>query len=155
MQSGDCFAVCEAQTYINSDLPKKEFLLSAISNFILSYLIVFAEKKDFSPAVETVRSEILKGVFRLHRFLLKTALNAAVKLRLYQKSFQKRRARLRTTSLFKRAYVACKPASVKWNFKQVFLLLYLSDSRSLRLFRTLYFSRVFKKYFGVSPSEYR
>ena len=41
------FAVCEAQTYINSDLPKKEFLLSAISNFIFKLPDSFRRKERF------------------------------------------------------------------------------------------------------------
>lgn len=149
------FAVCEAQTYINSDLPKKEFLLSAISNFILSYLIVFAEKKDFSPAVETVRSEILKGVsdctFSLEDCLKRLPLNYDY----IRKAFKKEtgttphdfllKERMSLASQLLSSGISNKFSS--YSISQV--------AEACGYSEPLYFSRVFKKYFGVSPSGYK
>lgn len=149
------FAGCEAQKYLSSALPKKDYLLSAISNFILSYLIVFAEKKNFSPLVETVRNEILKGVsdctFSLEDCLKRLPLNYDY----IRKTFKKETGTTPRDFLLKERMTLAGQL-LSSGISNKFSSYSISQvAEACGYSEPLYFSRVFKKYFGISPSGYK
>ena len=119
------FAVCEAQTYINSDLPK------------------------------TVRSEILKGVsdctFSLEDCLKRLPLNYDY----IRKAFKKETGTTPHDFLLKER-MSLASQLLSSGISNKFSSYSISQiAEACGYSEPLYFSRVFKKYFGVSPSEYR
>ena len=144
-----------AKKYFFSDIPKKEFLLSAIGNLLISYLIAFSERKEFSPVVETVRSEILKGVsdctFSLDDALKKLPLNYDY----IRKTFKKETGTTPHGYLLKERMTLAQQI-ISSGISNRFSPYSVSQiAEACGFSDPLYFSRVFKKYFGVSPSEYK
>lgn len=145
----------KAQKYFFSDIPKKDFLLSAIGNLLISCLIVFSERKEFSPVVETVRSEILKGVsdctFSLEDCLKRLPLNYDY----IRKSFKKETGMTPHEYLLKERMTLAQQL-ISSGISNKFSPFSVSQiAEACGFSDPLYFSRVFKKYFGVSPSEYK
>lgn len=145
----------KAQKYFSSDIPKKDFLLSAIGNLLISCLIVFSERKEFSPVVETVRGEILKGVsdctFSLEDCLKRLPLNYDY----IRKSFKKETGTTPHEYLLKERMTLARQliSSGISNRFSPFSVSQIAEACGFS--DPLYFSRVFKNYFGVSPSEYK
>lgn len=144
-----------AKKYFFSDIAKKDFLLSAIGNLLISYLIAFSERKEFSPVVETVRSEILKGVsdctFSLDDALKKLPLNYDY----IRKTFKKETGTTPHGYLLKERMTLAQQI-ISSGISNRFSPYSVSQiAEACGFSDPLYFSRVFKKYFGVSPSEYK
>lgn len=144
-----------AKKYFFSDIPKKDFLLSAIGNLLISYLIAFSDRKEFSPVVETVRGEILKGVsdctFSLEDRLKKLPLNYDY----IRKTFKKETGMTPHDYLLKERMTLAQQL-ISSGISNRFSPYSVSQiAEACGFADPLYFSRVFKKYFGASPSEYK
>lgn len=141
--------------YFNSDLPKKRLILSALGELIAAYAAAFGTERGFSPAVNEVRAEINKNVsdvtFSLDDFLKKMPLNSDYIRKLFRKETG---ATPREYLLHKRMKLAqqliCGGLSNRYSEYTVSQI-----AEACGYQNALYFSRVFKKYFGVSPSEYK
>lgn len=144
-----------AKKYFFSDIPKKDFLLSSIGNLLISYLIAFSDRKEFSPVVETVRGEILKGVsdctFSLEDRLKKLPLNYDY----IRKTFKKETGMTPHDYLLKERMTLAQQL-ISSGISNRFSPYSVSQiAEACGFSDPLYFSRVFKKYFGASPSEYK
>ena len=144
----------QAEQYINSDLPKKEIILSALGELIVAYITAFAEKNEFSPVVAMVRADIsanlTNGVYSLEDALRKLPLNYDYVRKLFKKE------------------VGATPHEYLVKLRMELAASFLTSGLSNRFSNysvsqiaeacgyaePLYFSRVFKKYYGVAPSEF-
>ena len=83
------FTAEQAVKYFENHAPKRHLILTALSNLLISYITAFGSKKEFSPVVELVRTEIAKGVsdctFSIRDCLKKLHLNYAYIRKLFKK----------------------------------------------------------------------
>lgn len=143
-----------ARFYYNSDLPKKQIILSALGGLLVSLLTAFAERSGLSPVVETVRADIAKGIsdcaYSLEDAIRKLPLNYDYVRKLFTKEVGVTpreyllRARMELASGIIRSGITNRYSG--YTVSQIAEACGFADP--------LYFSRVFKKYYGVSPSEY-
>ena len=149
------FAAQQALKYFQSRLTKKNLILSSLGDLIIGYITAFSAEREYSPVVELVRAEIVKGVsdcsFSIKDCLKKLPLNYDYIRKLFKKEtgvtpaeyLLKERMALAQQLLSSGISNRFSPYSVS------------QISEACGYPDPLYFSRVFKKYFGVSPSEYK
>ena len=148
-------AARQALKYFNSSIVKKDLILSALGDLIISFVTAFSAEREYSPVVELVRTEIVKGIsdcsFSIKDCLKKLPLNYDYIRKLFKKE------------------TGISPAEYLLNERMRLAQQLLSSGISNRFSRysisqiaemcgysePLYFSRVFKKFFGVAPSEYK
>ncbi len=149
------FTAQQALKYSESDIAKKDLILASLGNLLVSFLTAFGDKKEFSPVVELVRAEIAKGIsdctFSIRDCLKKLPLNYDYIRKIFKKE------------------TGATPAEYLLNERMSLARQLISSGISNRFSsysvsqiaeacgfsEPLYFSRVFKKYFGISPSEYK
>lgn len=144
-----------AAYYFNSDLPKKKIILSALGGLLAGLVTAFATKSEFSPVVEIVRADIAKGIsdcaYSLEDTLRRLPLNYDYVRKLFKKEVGATpheyllRERMELASGLIRSGITNRYSG--YTVSQISEACGFSDP--------LYFSRVFKKYFGVAPSEYK
>lgn len=149
-------SACEqAAHYFNSESPKKELALGALGELICALInLGGGDGKDLSPVVVAVRESADKNVtdsaYSLEDFLKKLPLNYDYVRKLFKKEtgetphgyLLRKRMELAANLLsgaFKNKYS-------NYTVAQVAEACGFSDP--------LYFSRVFKKFYGVAPSNY-
>ena len=141
----------EAFYYFNSDIENKELVLGALGSLIVSYIIVYVGKSGTSEVVEEIRRNILKNFADVN-----------YKLDVYLKSLPFSYDYLR--KLFKKE-TGVTPHEYLTRMRMNAAQLLLSGtsrfdysinetSEMCGFSEPLYFSRVFKKRFGCSPSQY-
>lgn len=148
-------AAKEAANYFSSELPKRELILSALGELTAAYAAAFAEKREFSPVVNTVLEEIKKRVsdsrFSLDDFIKKLPLNYDYIRKLFQKETG---ATPREYLLHERMKLAKNIISGElYNRYSEYTISQIAEACGFS--NPLYFSRVFKNQFGVAPSEYK
>lgn len=152
---GISHAAAQAAYYFNSDMPKRELILSALGELIVGYCAAFAESENFSPVVKTVRADIERGIsdctYSLEDSLKRLPLNYDYVRKLFKKETG---ATPHEYLLHERMKLAqglilggMSNRYSEYTVSQIAEACGYSDP--------LYFSRVFKKYFGVAPSEYK
>lgn len=144
-------AFSQVKYYYMSDISKRELVLSALGDLIVSYMIVYRDKSEFSAPVEQIRSLILR-----HYAQPEFALDEAVRgmpfhydylRKLFKKemgitpleymtSLRMKKAETLLSAMWSRAY----------SVSEVAMMCGFDDA--------LYFSRVFKKTYGCSPSNF-
>ncbi len=145
-------AALTANRYFGKD--GAEGILQALGNLITAYTAAFARRENFSPVTETVRADILKNLsnpsYYLDGELKKLPLNYDYIRKLFKKE----------TGVTPREFLTGKRMELaaellrskitnrysKYTVSQV--------AEACGFSEPLYFSRVFKKYYGVAPSEY-
>ena len=149
------FVAKQALKYFNGNINRKDLILSALGDLLVSYITAFSAQKEYSPVVELVRAEIVKGIsdcsFSIKDCLKKLPLNYDYIRKLFKKEtgvtpaeyLLKERMTLARQLLSSGISNKFSPYSVS------------QIAEACGYSEPLYFSRVFKKYFGVSPSEYR
>ena len=153
---GEIYAAAAlALKYFNGETPKKDLILSALGDLLAGFIAAFTSKREYSPVVETVRTEIAKGVsdcgFSLKACLKKLPLNYDYIRKLFKKEvgvtpadyLLKERMALAKQLLTSGVSNKFSPYSIS------------QIAEACGYSEPLYFSRVFKKYYGVSPSEYK
>ena len=153
---GEIYAAAAlALKYFNGETPKKDLILSALGDLLAGFIAAFTSKREYSPVVETVRAEIAKGVsdcgFSLKACLKKLPLNYDYIRKLFKKEvgvtpadyLLKERMALAKQLLTSGVSNKFSPYSIS------------QIAEACGYSEPLYFSRVFKKYYGVSPSEYK
>ncbi len=145
----------QAVFFAQSDLPKKQLILAALGDLTAAYLIAFSARKEFSPTVELVRAQIENGVSDCAFSLEDSLKNLPLNYDYIRKMFQKE------TGLTPRAYLLWQRMQLAQNLLDSGISNKFSNYTISQIAEAcgysdpLYFSRVFKKYFGVSPSEYK
>ncbi len=149
------FAAEQALKYFESPIAKRDLILTSLGNLLISYATAFGFEKEFSPAVELVRAEIARRVsdctFTVKDALKKLPLNYDY----IRKLFKKETGATPSEYLLKER-MALAQQLISSGISNKFSEYSVSQvAEACGFSEPLYFSRVFKKYFGVPPSEYR
>ena len=153
---GEIYAAAEqALKYFNSKTAKKDLILSALGDLLIGYITAFSAQREYSPVVEMVRAEIAKGVsdcgFSIKDCLKKLPLNYDY----IRKLFKKETGVTPAEYLLKERMTLAQQL-ISSGISNKFSPYSVSQiAEACGYSEPLYFSRVFKNYFGVSPSEYK
>lgn len=140
----------QAKYYYQADIKKRELALTALGELITSYMIVFRSNADFSGPVEQIRNMILHS-FADPDFALDEAIRAMpfhydYLRKLFKKEMGMTPLEYMTKLRMKKAESTLAAMSKDYSVSEVARLCGYDDA--------LYFSRVFKKNFGCSPSAF-
>ncbi|MBO7368706.1 MAG: AraC family transcriptional regulator [Clostridia bacterium] len=141
----------EAFFYFNADMKNKELVLAALGMLIVSYLIVYVGKNETSEVVEEIKKAILKNFadvnFRLDVYMKTLPFSYEYLRKLFKKETgvtpheYLMRTRMNAAQLL-------LSGSSRFNYS-------INETSEMCGFsEPLYFSRVFKKRIGVSPSQF-
>lgn len=148
------FVFSQAAALKGADAPRGGLILAALGDLIAAYVTAFCSEGAASPIVENVRAEIERSLsdptFSLKSYLKTLPLNYDYIRRLFKAQ----------TGMSPHDYLVSRRMQLAANM--------LSGSVSNRyskysvaqvaeacgFYEPLYFSRVFKQYYGVSPSEF-
>lgn len=147
-------AIRQSVSYYNSQIQKKEVALNALGNLLASYIVVLGGSSDYSPIVSKILEEINKNLsdcsFPLDVCIKNLPLNYDYVRKLFKKEVG---ATPHEYLISKRMELAAgllsggaSNAYSNYSVSQVAEMCGFSEP--------LYFSRVFKKYYGAAPSAY-
>ncbi len=141
----------EASYYFNSDIQNKELVLSALGSLIVSYLIVYLGKNNSSEVVEDIRKNILQNFadvnYELDKYLKSLPFSYDYLRKLFKKEMGITPHEYLTRTRMNAAQMLLSGTS-RYDYS-------ISETSEMCGFsEPLYFSRVFKKRFGMSPSQY-
>ena len=148
-------ASLQAVEFINSDWANKDCVLAALGNLLVSYIgLYIGEKKKLSPVTEQIRAELESHVsdplFSVESCLKNLPLNYDYLRKLFKKELgaTPHEYLLHARMELARGLISSGISNTYSNYSvsQIAEACGFSDP--------LYFSRVFKNYFGVSPSDY-
>ena len=144
-------AFAQAKCYYMGDIKKKELVLEALASLIVGYVVVFRSNTEFSEPVERIRASIMRNYSRtdyaLDEFIREMPFHYDYLRKLFKKEvgmspleymtgLRMRSAETLLTAMWTNEYAISEIAQMCG----------YEDS--------LYFSRVFKKYFGCSPTNF-
>lgn len=146
-------AAQEAKKFLNCE--NGDSVLQALGNLLINYVNFYAGKQKYSPAVELVREDISKNVsnpaYALEDFLKRLPLSYDYVRKLFQKEVGVTpREYLEGLRMELAASILSSGVANKYSNYSVSQV-----AEACGFAEPLYFSRVFKKHFGVSPSEYK
>ena len=149
------FTAEQALKYFNSRLAKKDLVLAALGDLLIGYITAFSADKEYSPVVELVRAEIARGVsdcsFSIKDCLKKLPLNYD-----YIRKLFKKETGVTPSDYLLKERMSLAQQLISSGISNKFSSYSISQiAEACGYSEPLYFSRVFKKYFGVSPSEYK
>ncbi len=144
-------AFLEAKTYYTSDLNKKELLLSALGELIVSYVIAFRSNAEFPEMVERIRNEILQNYtdpdFELESFIHSMPFHYDyLRKRFKQETGQSPLEYLTALRMEQAGKLMAQRRETGCTVAQIARLCGYEDA--------LYFSRVFKKHYGCTPTAF-
>lgn len=144
-------AFLEAKSYYASDLNKKELLLAALGELIVSYVIAFRSNVEFPEMVERIRNEILQNYtdpdFELDSFIHSMPFHYDYLRKNFKKELGMSPLEYMTSLRMKNAV---RLLSTVWNSGYA-----ISEIAHMSGYdNALYFSRVFRKYYGCSPTQF-
>ncbi len=143
-------AALQAEEFLHCE--KGEAVLQALGNLIVSLVCFYTDKKKRSPIVEIVLEDIAKNLsncaYALDDFIKKLPLNYDYVRKLFQKETGATpRAYLENARMELAASILSSGVSNKYSHYSVSQV-----AEACGFAEPLYFSRVFKKHFGVAPS---
>lgn len=151
---GILHAARQAETYLHGSLEKKELILSALGGVIVSYLTAFAASDGFSPITRQILAEIEKNVsnatFFLEDYIKTLPLNYDYVRKLFKKETGATpheyliRQRMELAASLLKSGISNRYSS--YSVSQIAEACGFADP--------LYFSKVFKKYYGTAPASY-
>lgn len=144
-------AFTQAKIYYSSDINRRELVLAALGDLIVSYVVVFRSNTEFSKPVEQIRNSIRRNYanpdFALDQVIREMPFHYDYLRKLFKKEVGSSPLEY-LTSL--RMQSAEKLLTAMWSneysISEVAQMCGYGDP--------LYFSRVFKKHFGCSPTNY-
>ena len=144
-------AVTEALTYFVSDKLKKELILASLGELITSYMIVFRSNSEFSEPVAKIRSSILKNYtksdYALDEYIRTLPFHYDYLRKVFKKEIGKSPLEYMTSLRMKNAE---RLLSTDWtNGCAIAEIAQMCGYEN-----PLYFSRVFRKHYGCSPTQY-
>ncbi len=152
-ERGIAYAAKQAETYFGLGDPTRGGVLPALGGLVAAYLVAFAGDKKLSPVVAAVRGEIKKNIsdstFSLEDSIKLLPLNYDYVRKLFKKEM----------GVTPHEYlVDCRMGLARELITSGVGNRYSNYSvgqiaEACGFAEPLYFSRVFKKYFGMSPSE--
>ncbi len=144
-------AFTDARFYYVSDLKRQELVLAALGELISSYMIAFRENREYSDQVEQIRVGITRNYanpyFKLDELIHSMPFNYDYLRKLFQKETGATPLQFMTSLRMKKARMIL---STMW--LREYSIAEIAESCGFA--DALYFSKVFKKWFGCSPSEF-
>lgn len=144
-------AFAEARYYFLADIKKRELVLAALGELITSYMIVYRSNSEFSKPVEQIRALIIEnyanGAFELDEAIRGLPFHYDYLRKLFKKEMGVTPLEYMTGLRMKKAETMLTAMwSNDYSVAEIGILCGFDDA--------LYFSRVFKKHFGCSPSVF-
>lgn len=144
-------AFMEAKFYFLADMKQKELVLNALGELIASYMIVYRSNSEYSRPVEHIRGLIIANYanadFALDEAIRELPFNYDYLRKLFKKEMGVTPLEYMTDLRMKKAEIMLGAMWTKdYSMAEIAGLCGFDDA--------LYFSRVFKKHFGCSPSKY-
>ncbi len=144
-------AFAQAKYYYLSDINKRELVLGALGELIASYTIVYRSKTEFSVPVEQIRALILRNYaqpdFALDEAVRGMPFHYDYLRKLFKKEMGITPLEYMISLRMKKAEnLLCAMWSREYSISEVAQMCGYEDA--------LYFSRVFKKNYGCSPSNF-
>lgn len=144
-------AFAEARYYLLADIQKRELVMAALGELICSYMIVYRSNNEFSKPVDQIRSLIIDH-YAESNFALDEAIRAMpfhydYLRKLFKKEMGVTPLEYMTGLRMKKAEIMLTTMwSSDYSVAEIGELCGYEDA--------LYFSRVFKKHFGCSPTAF-
>ncbi len=141
----------QTKFYYSSDIKRRDLVLSALGDLIISYIIVYNDNRVFSAPVEKIRNEIIQHFaepnFELDQAIKSMPFNYDYLRKMFQKEMGITPLKYMTDLRMKKAVSMLTVVMTRGStMSEIASCCGFSDP--------LYFSRVFKKYHGCSPSEF-
>jgi len=140
----------EAKFYYISDIPKRELLLGALGELICGYMVVYSHS-EFSPPVAQLRSMIIdryaEPSFSLENAIESLPFHYDYVRKLFKKELGQTPLTYMTQLRMKKAELLLTS-----NWSQDYSVGEIAQLCGYE--NALYFSRVFRKHFGCSPTDY-
>ena len=141
----------EAFYYFNSDIDKKDLVLAALGDLIVSYIIVYHSKEGYSGAVEDIRRNILQNFsdvnYKLDEYLKSLPFSYDYLRKLFKKEMS-----ITPHEYLVRTRMTAAAKLLKGRRKYEYSISEIGEMCGFS--EPLYFSRVFKNRYGCSPSDY-
>lgn len=144
-------AFAQAKYYHLADIKKRELVLTALGELIISYMIVYRSNSELSEPVEQIRDTIIRNYtrpdFALGEAIRKMPFHYDYLRKLFKKELGATPLEYMTNLQMKNAETLLTAMwANEYTVAQVAQMCGFEDA--------LYFSRVFKKYFGCSPTNF-
>lgn len=136
--------------FFNSQLDKRQLLLSALSNLIVNYVIALQNDKPLSKIVEEIKSDIVRNFpdchYQLDEYLKTLPFSYDYLRKLFKNEMGLTPHAYLTHIRMQTAEKLLSSLDHEYNVTKVASMCGFDEP--------LYFSRVFKKHFGCSPIHY-